>query len=137
MSYSRWVLASEPLKALAIFTQPNCPLDPYDVLKHLETTEGSLSLRIAYLEHVIHKDKSVDSELHNRLILLYLQYVTTNAQGLFDVELIGEKLRKFLAESQHYNPERMLSKFPFESLYEERAILLSRINRHSQVSFQY
>jgi hypothetical protein len=61
-----------------------------------------------------------------------LQYITSQHAGLFDLNAIGEKLRKFLAESQHYNPEKMLSKFPMESMFEERAILLSRINRHSQ-----
>jgi hypothetical protein len=55
LTYSKWVLAAKPLRALTIFTQPNSPLDPYETLKHLEGAEGSLSLRIAYLEHLIHK----------------------------------------------------------------------------------
>jgi hypothetical protein len=131
MTYSKWILASQPLRALVVFTQPNCPLDPYDILKHLESLDKiSLSLRIAYLEYI--KNKSTDPELHNRLILLYLQYITSQHIGLFEQAHVSDRLRKFLAESTHYNPEKMLSKFPMESMYEERAILLSKINRHSQ-----
>jgi hypothetical protein len=50
--------------------------------------------------------------------------------------LLGETRRKllsFLESSAHYTPEKMLSRFPFDALYEERALLLSRIGQHDQV----
>ncbi|KAL0481518.1 vacuolar protein sorting protein VPS39 [Acrasis kona] len=138
MSYSKWVLAQEPLRALGIFTRSDCPIDVYMVLKHLETCDDSISLRISYLEHLIHKDRSTDPELHNRLVLLYLQYgVSPPAHGLFDVNNISQRRKKFLIDSQHYNPEKMLSKFPIDDMFEERAILLSKINRHSQALYIY
>jgi len=43
---------------------------------------------------------------------------------------IRKKLLKFLEVSQFYTPEKMLARFPQEDLYEERAILLSRVGMH-------
>eukprot|EP01112_Ceratiomyxa_fruticulosa_P013612 TRINITY_DN3831_c0_g1_i1.p1 TRINITY_DN3831_c0_g1~~TRINITY_DN3831_c0_g1_i1.p1 ORF type:complete len:240 (+),score=42.88 TRINITY_DN3831_c0_g1_i1:372-1091(+) len=48
-----------------------------------------------------------------------------------------KKLLTFLEQSQYYNPERMLSRFPFDDLYEERAVLLSRIGQHEQALSLY
>ena len=61
--------------------------------------------------------------------------------------LTRKKLLAFLENSPHYTPEKMLSQFPLEGpscsqrhcltdslqdLYEERAILLSKIGQHEQ-----
>ena len=35
-------------------------------------------------------------------------------------------------ESIHYTPEDMLTRFPKDSLFEERALLLSKIHQHDQ-----
>ena len=43
------------------------------------------------------------------------------------------KLQRFLKESKHYTPQRMISRFfDIDGLYEERAMLLGRIGRHDQ-----
>jgi len=47
--------------------------------------------------------------------------------------ILRKKLLHFLETSSYYQPFKMLSKFPRNELLEERAILLSRINQHSQV----
>lgn len=143
LKFSRWVLKREPILGLKIFQTKDCPFDIYQVLDHLESINGQKNtMAIAYLEHLIRVEKMTDSELHNRLIVLYLNYITstpdareinpTTGKPTYDLGDVQNRLKQFLSESQHYNAERMLSKFPFASLYEERAILLSRINRHSQ-----
>lgn len=43
----------------------------------------------------------------------------------------------FLQSSKFYTPEKMLSKFPFEDLFEERAILLGRISQHDKALHIY
>ncbi len=52
-----------------------------------------------------------------------------------EIGLLGvcrRKLLVFLESSRHYKAEIMLSRFPTNDLFEERAILLSRIGRHDQ-----
>jgi len=144
MDFSKWVLQAEPLKGLKIFQVPYCPFNVNEVLAHLELFDHSLAMKIAYLEHLIKVEKSTDPNLHNQLLLFYLDYVTKyssaktnyeedNASGLlFHVNDVKHRMKDFLTNSQYYHPEKMLSKFPFDSLFEERAILLSKINRHSQ-----
>ncbi len=43
----------------------------------------------------------------------------------------------FLLVASNYTPEKMLTRFPFNDLYEERALLLSRIGRHEQALIIY
>jgi len=42
------------------------------------------------------------------------------------------RLLHFLDDSQHYRPTRILVRLPSDALFEERAILLSRIGQHEQ-----
>jgi tetratricopeptide (TPR) repeat protein len=142
LEFSKWVLKKEPILGLKIFQTKDCPFDVKDVLAHLESIDGQkLTMSIAYLEHIIRVEKNMEPDLHNQLIILYLTFIThpesrevdpETKKPTFELDEIQKRLKLFLSESQHYNAERMLSKFPFDSLYEERAILLSRINRHSQ-----
>lgn len=91
---------------------------------------------------------------HNDLIFLYLDSVLTlmglstgknkktgKKQQKEQQQLSGsegrlpiqrKKLIKLLENSVYYHPEKMLSKFPRDGLFEERAILLQRINQHTQ-----
>lgn len=48
------------------------------------------------------------------------------------LSILRRKLLDFLRSSTSYAAEKMLSKFPRNALLEERAILLSRINQHTQ-----
>lgn len=100
--FSRWVLRSRPSQAMAIFTgaappspgsakgasivhsrggKPPTLLPIQAVLEHLKTfdddnkeREGAPSLRIDFLEHVIHQGMT-DEKYHNELVLLYLDGV--------------------------------------------------------------
>uniref|UniRef100_A0AAY4AFE2 CNH domain-containing protein n=1 Tax=Denticeps clupeoides TaxID=299321 RepID=A0AAY4AFE2_9TELE len=61
------------------------------------------------------------------------------AAGTEDGEL-GEfrnKLLCFLEISTSYEPEKLISDFPFDGLLEERALLLGRMGKHEQALFIY
>jgi len=71
----------------------------------------------------LRKDKEVYQNGPNRVI-------AGTEPGLLGVT--RKKLLLFLEKSKYYVPEKMLSKFSSEELYEERALLLSRIGEHEQ-----
>ncbi|KAJ3101038.1 hypothetical protein HDU97_001681 [Phlyctochytrium planicorne] len=88
-----------------------------------------------YLEHMI-SELSIDApEYHDRLVLNYLQtimraLVANEDQKQFSS--VREKLSKFLNSSKHYRAERILPLFPEDALYQERALLLGRLGKHSE-----
>ncbi|RXM97484.1 Vam6/Vps39-like protein, partial [Acipenser ruthenus] len=105
-------------------------------------------------EHIILVWDEVGSEFHNCLIQLYLERVqvlmkeylnslpedeSPVAAGNEEGEL-GEfrnKLLNFLEISSNYEPDRLISDFPFDGLLEERAVLLGRMGKHEQALFIY
>uniref|UniRef100_A0A8C1SRX3 VPS39 subunit of HOPS complex n=1 Tax=Cyprinus carpio TaxID=7962 RepID=A0A8C1SRX3_CYPCA len=154
--FSPWVLKICPEDGLKIFTEDLTEVEtlPRDkVLNFLK--EGFKELAIPYLEHIIHLWDETQPEFHNVLIQLYLEKV----QGLMKVYLnslpegqthtvaagkeageLGEyrnKLLSFLDVSCSYEPERLISDFPFDGLLEERALLLGRMGKHEQALFIY
>ncbi|KTG35356.1 hypothetical protein cypCar_00018424 [Cyprinus carpio] len=153
--FSPWVLKICPEDGLKIFTEDLTEVEtlPRDkVLNFLK--EGFKELAIPYLEHIIYMWDETRPEFHNVLIQLYLEKV----QGLMKVYLnslpegvpavaagkeageLGEyrnKLLSFLDVSCSYEPERLISDFPFDGLLEERALLLGRMGKHEQALFIY
>ncbi|XP_056111844.1 vam6/Vps39-like protein isoform X1 [Rhinichthys klamathensis goyatoka] len=153
--FSPWVLKICPEDGLKIFTEDLTEVEtlPRDkVLNFLK--EGFKELAIPYLEHIIYMWEETRPEFHNVLIQLYLEKV----QGLMKVYLnslpegvsavaagkeageLGEfrnKLLTFLEVSSSYEPERLISDFPFDGLLEERALLLGRMGKHEQALFIY
>jgi len=150
--YAEWVLKQFPEDGLKIFTEdlPEVETLPRDqVLDYLEHIKNDLAAE--YLEHIIIDCKDEKEEFHNRLVDLYrervhrlrMEYVHSLPEGhrpleegeeLVDSELgqMRQKLISFLHLSQHYIPERLLTRFPTNGFYEERAILLGRLGRHEQ-----
>ncbi|XP_059376856.1 vam6/Vps39-like protein isoform X2 [Carassius carassius] len=153
--FSPWVLKICSEDGLKIFTEDLTEVEtlPRDkVLNFLK--EGFKELAIPYLEHIIHLWDETGPEFHNVLIQLYLEKV----QGLMKVYLnslpegvpavaagqeegeLGEyrnKLLAFLEVSSCYEPEALISDFPFDGLLEERALLLGRMGKHEQALFIY
>jgi len=120
------------------------------VVEHLKATVPRLV--VPYLEFVISVKKETNSEFHNMLVFYYLDAVlkaikdvagdyVEEAMSRGSKGLLGGEDRKKLIElldsSQCYNSEKMLSRFPTKALYEERAILLSRIGQHDQALIIY
>ncbi|XP_068111025.1 vam6/Vps39-like protein [Hyperolius riggenbachi] len=105
-------------------------------------------------EHIILEWDDEGPEFHNCLIKLYCEKVQTLMQaigpnfheGISTVPAgseegeLGEyrgKLLNFLEISNCYQPERLISDFPFDGLLEERALLLGRMGKHEQALFIY
>ncbi|KAK1793610.1 hypothetical protein P4O66_011994, partial [Electrophorus voltai] len=153
--FSPWVLKMCPEDGLKIFTEdlPEVELLPRNaVLDFLK--EGFKELAMPYLEHIIYEWNESGPEFHNALVRLYLERVQALmkeylnslpegvpavAAGKEDGEL-GEfrnKLLSFLDISTCYEPERLISNFPFDGLLEERALLLGRMGKHEQALFIY
>ncbi|XP_005158975.1 vam6/Vps39-like protein isoform X2 [Danio rerio] len=153
--FSPWVLKICPEDGLKIFTEDLTEVEtlPRDqVLNFLK--EGFKELAIPYLEHIIHMWDETRPEFHNVLIQLYLEkvqglmkaYLNTLPEGIPAVAAgkekgeLGEfrnKLLSFLEVSSSYEPEILISDFPFDGLLEERALLLGRMGKHEQALFIY
>lgn len=93
---------------------------------------------IQYLEHVVHVWEDSNPLFHNVLIHQYkekcLASMDANATPAEKEasQHIRQKLQQFLEKSTYYTPETILVHFPFDSLFEERAIILGRLGRHQQ-----
>ncbi|XP_055028430.1 vam6/Vps39-like protein [Misgurnus anguillicaudatus] len=153
--FSPWVLKICPEDGLKIFTEDLNEVEtlPRDhVLNFLK--EGFKELAIPYLEHIIYVWEETRPEFHNVLIQLYLEkvqglmkeYLNALPEGVPAVSAgkeegeLGEfrnKLLSFLEISSNYEPERLISDFPFDGLLEERALLLGRMGKHEQALFIY
>lgn len=148
--YAEWVLKEHPEDGLKIFTEdiPEVETLPrFKVLEYLEKI--SKDLAIAYLEHIIMECGDVTPEFHNmfaqslreKVQVLMTEYLQSLPEGHLpskagqEPDKLGEyrrKLIEFLECSQYYMPERLLTRFPIDGFYEERAILLGRLDRHEQ-----
>lgn len=95
-------------------------------------------LVIQYLEHVVHVWEDTNMLFHNVLIHQYkekcLNSMNANATPAEKEasQHIRQKLQQFLEKSTYYTPETILVHFPFDCLFEERAIILGRLGRHQQ-----
>ncbi|XP_027028386.1 vam6/Vps39-like protein [Tachysurus fulvidraco] len=153
--FSPWVLKICPEDGLKIFTEDLTEVEllPRDkVLDFLK--EGFKELAVPYLEHIIYVWEETGFEFHNVLIQLYLErvqvlmkeYLNSLPEGVPAVAAgkeegeLGElrnKLLSFLDISRYYEPEILISDFPFDGLLEERALLLGRMGKHEQALFIY
>lgn len=96
------------------------------------------NLVITYLEHVVHNWEDTNPLFHNVLVHQYkekclaAESATATPAEKQNIQHIRQKLQKLLEKSQHYTPETVLRDFPFECLYEERAIILGRLGQHQK-----
>lgn len=95
-------------------------------------------LVIRYLEHVVHVWEDNNPLFHNVLVHQYKEKAllamtpTASPAEKQNSQHMRQKLQSFLEKSQHYTPETVLRDFPFDCLYEERAIILGWLGRHQQ-----
>ncbi|XP_006825770.1 vam6/Vps39-like protein [Saccoglossus kowalevskii] len=150
--FALWVLKAYPEDGLKIFTEDTPEVDglPRDkVLAYLEQNACTRDLAVPYLEHIILNCHEDNPEFHNKLIHLYRErvqvmmkdYILSLPEGQDpaktgkepgDLGELRNKLLFFLETSLHYVPEKLLTYFPFDSFFEERALLLGRLGRHEQ-----
>lgn len=139
LQFATWVLEKHPEDGLKIFTEdiPEVEQLPRPkVLNYL--LKQKRSLVIPYLEHVIHAWNDTNPMIHNALIHRYREEVQKlkNSDVSADhiaAQSIRTKLLEFLEKSEWYTPETVLVHFPYDDLYEEKAIILGRTHHHESV----
>jgi len=128
-------LVQEPTVLLQLFTEREDALDAETILQWLKRV--CLSQAVPFLEIELSRDlakpkQQLSADLHDELGLLYINAALQQTKQ--DVRNdIRNRLQLFLRSSTRYSPERLLASFKPQDLLEERAILLSRVNRHEQV----
>jgi tetratricopeptide (TPR) repeat protein len=127
-------------------TAPSDTLPRTSVLNFLDKISPVLSLQ--YLEYLVFKRGDRTPEFHNKLVMTYLDRVVAEMSQprpkspispLVDTPMESHRLRlqRFLERSTFYRADRILSRFPSLQLYQERAILLSRLGQHEQALALY
>ncbi|KAI7903046.1 CNH domain-containing protein [Cokeromyces recurvatus] len=135
LHYSQWVLEKDPEHGMDIFMDDLAEVETFPrdkVLKHLETISNDLAIQ--YLEYIIEELHDESPDFHNRLVIAYLGKINFDKkkEDKENKNKIRTKLITFLTDSSCYKAEKILSRLPIDDLFEERAILLSRIGQHDQ-----
>ncbi|KAI8096965.1 vacuolar sorting protein 39 domain 2-domain-containing protein [Halteromyces radiatus] len=133
LQYSRWVLESDPIHGMDIFIDDLAEVESFPrdrVLHHLASISDNLTIQ--YLEYIMDDLHDQTPDFHNRLAIAYLDKIKADQVSEDEKTRIRTKLLQFLADSTHYRAEKILSRLPLDDLYEERAVLLSRIGQHDQ-----
>ncbi|XP_019851602.1 PREDICTED: vam6/Vps39-like protein [Amphimedon queenslandica] len=148
LKYSEWVLQESPDDGIKIFTEEIGEVEALPrskVLAHLGNIAPAL--RIQYLEHIIQRWKDTTPEFHNELILIYMNEIVNNKLPQYlksirgrprakageepgELGYLRSRLLHFLQSSKYYEPEGLISRFPQDDLFEEKALLLGRLGRH-------
>ncbi|KAJ5812442.1 Vacuolar sorting protein 39/Transforming growth factor beta receptor-associated domain 1 [Penicillium riverlandense] len=143
LEFGEWPTRTNHELGMEIFladTENAETLPRHQVLEFLENIDSSLAVQ--YLEHIIEEWNDMTPDLHQRLLILYLDRLSE-----------GEVQKKFLAmlrDSEQYSPAKMLDRLDRDSklfssewshnhltavdpdLYEARAIVFSKMGQHRQ-----
>ncbi|KAG9314800.1 vacuolar sorting protein 39 domain 1-domain-containing protein [Chiua virens] len=126
---ARWVFEQDRDMAFQIFTSDDVELPRGLVTDYLKKFDPQVAAR--YLEYLIDEKEERSASFHDRLAELYLG-ITMTARKKGDEGKRAEvyaKLLKFIDTTEHYQPDRLYGLLS-EDLYEARAILLGRMERH-------
>lgn len=136
LQFARWVLETHPQDGLSIFTEEIPEVEALPRPKVLDfLLRHHKILVIPYLEHVVNVWKDTSTILHDALVHQYREQASSlfNAGKVSEAKVVEGKLLSFLKSSTHYSPENALVQFPYDSMFEERAIILGRLGKHEQV----
>ncbi|KAJ2778469.1 Vacuolar morphogenesis protein 6 [Coemansia interrupta] len=91
----------------------------------------SSPLAIQYLTYAFEIWHDRTPALHDDMAASYLDLLTGGSPDKTDYdEELRSKLQRFLRMSRYYSPEKALARLPENELFEERALVLSRLGRH-------
>lgn len=152
--YSGWVLDTEPTLGINIFLSALRPKEatllPDQVLEFLSSRDKSL--RLLYLEHLTSAAAQSESRYHTKLAMLYLDTIipallpstststsaspspassSTSTTSRSGIDVLREKLLKFLETSNSYDCGVVLARIRDLSLYDELVVLHSKLGQHS------
>ncbi|KAJ5539091.1 hypothetical protein N7513_007423 [Penicillium frequentans] len=132
LEFAEWSLQDDQDLGMEIFltdTENAETLPRPLVLKFLQSVDSKLAVR--YLEHVIHEWNDMTPDLHQQLLVLYLDQIITDKN---DTQT-KERFLGMLKESEQYSPAKILNRLDREDpeFYEARAIIFSKMGQHRQV----
>ncbi|KAL8231097.1 hypothetical protein R6Q57_000875 [Mikania cordata] len=135
LEFSILVLKNCPTQTIDLFLSGNIPAD----LVNSYLKQHVPSMQATYLEHMLSiNENGISQNLQNEMVQIYLSEVLDWYSDLTDRKTWDEKtytptrkkLISWLQNIPEYNPELLLKQIPADALYEERAILLGKMNQH-------
>ncbi|KAK1270003.1 hypothetical protein QJS04_geneDACA006178 [Acorus gramineus] len=142
LEYSMHILESCPTQTIELFLSGNIPPD----LVNSYLKQHGTNMQSTYLELMLAMDENgIPANLQSELVQLYLSEVLDWHAGLMEEQKWDEKLysptrKKLLSAFENisgYNPDALLKRLPTNALYEERAILLGKMNQHQRALSLY
>ncbi|KAK4711863.1 hypothetical protein R3W88_006376 [Solanum pinnatisectum] len=135
LEFSLPVLESCPMQTIELFLSGNIPAD----LVNSYLKQHAPDMQATYLELMLAmNENSIPGNLQNEMVQIYLSEVLDfhaehNSQQKWDEKTCPPPRKKLLSALESmsgYNPEVLLKRLPPDALYEERAILLGKMNKH-------
>ncbi|XAO26749.1 hypothetical protein I312_105589 [Cryptococcus bacillisporus CA1280] len=130
LEFSKWILEEDPAMGLTVFTGDEPEI--ISLPRHTITSFLSSIDRGAcegYLEYIIGTWREVGAEFHDKLAELYIVDSRVHPS---EGEDAYAKLLRFLNDSTHYRPYRVMNKLSDQEMPEARAILLGRMGKHEE-----
>ncbi|EYU40165.1 hypothetical protein ABFS82_08G076800 [Erythranthe guttata] len=135
LEFSMLVLESCPEQTIELFLSGNIPAD----LVNSYLKQHAPNMQTTYLELMLAmNENSISGNLQNEMVQIYLSevldwYTDLNSQQKWDEKTYSSTRKKLLSALESisgYNPDVLLKRLPTDALYEERAILLGKMNQH-------
>ncbi|PON67665.1 Clathrin, heavy chain [Parasponia andersonii] len=135
LEFSMLVLESCPTQTIELFLSGNIPAD----LVNSYLKQHAPNMQARYLELMLAMNQDgISGNLQNEMVHIYLSevlewYSDLRAQQNWDEKNYSPTRKKLLSALESisgYNPEALLKRLPADALYEERAILLGKMNQH-------
>ncbi|PNT36366.1 hypothetical protein POPTR_005G123000v4 [Populus trichocarpa] len=135
LEFSMLVLESCPTQTIELLLSGNIPAD----LVNSYLKQHAPSMQGRYLElMLVMNENGISGNLQNEMVQIYLSEVLDwhaelNAQEKWDEKAYSPTRNKLLSALESisgYNPEALLKRLPADALYEERALLLGKMNQH-------
>ncbi|KAJ5728085.1 hypothetical protein N7493_004415 [Penicillium malachiteum] len=132
IEFGEWPLRTDEELGMEMFladTENAETLPRSRVLTFLQSVDSKLAVR--YLEHVIHEWNDMTPDLHQRLLILYLDQLREDKSNI----AVKNKFLDMLKDSEQYSPAKILDQLDREDpeFYEARAIVFSKMGQHRQV----
>ncbi|KAJ4866689.1 Vacuolar sorting protein 39 [Raphanus sativus] len=135
LEYSMLVLESCPTQTIDLFLSGNISADLVNsyLKQHAPYMQGR------YLELMMAMNETaVSGNLQNEMVQIYLSEVldlhaALSAQQKWDDKDHPPERKKLLSALENisgYNPQTLLKRLPRDALYEERAVILGKMNQH-------
>lgn len=135
LEFSLPVLESCPMQTIELFLSGNIPAD----LVNSYLKQHAPNMQATYLELMLAmNENSISGNLQNEMVQIYLSevldlYAELSSQQKWDEKTCPPTRKKLLSALESisgYNPEVLLKRLPPDALYEERALLLGKMNQH-------